>query len=115
MRTKQGAHFCIISPKGYTYSYMNNLENPGQSSPSPEETKKNENKVKLLLEQTIDELSKKEPKTPEVIDEIAGYQRKLADHLNMLDKKYTIAEGDDAFDKAMDNAPDRGTRYGSTL
>lgn len=81
---------------------MNNLENPGQNILSPEENeKKNENKVRLLLEQMIDDLGKK-PQTPENIAETMKYQEKLAEHMRMLDEKYAVAQEEaDPFSAAL--------------
>jgi hypothetical protein len=88
------------------------MENMNTAPKTPEEIKKGENKVKLLLEQAIDELSAK-PQTPETIAEIQKYQAKLAEHLNMLDKKYAVTAEEDVFSKAMGADPtDRATRRG---
>ncbi len=89
------------------------MENFEQENTPAELEKRSENKVTMLLEQTIDELSNK-PQTPENIAEIQKYQEKLANHLNKLSKKYDVAaDNGDAFDKAMSADPtDRATRRG---
>lgn len=70
------------------------MENINTAPTNPDDIKKGENKVRLLLEEHIDELSRQE-QTEETIAEIKKYQAKLADHLNMLDKKYAVEETED--------------------